>query len=398
MWEASLSALRSVVGPVAVVTDGNAGFTPRMNDVEVLPYLHLELRRGSALPPSQVERLVSYPTRNRFAVQRAQQIRSGRRALGPIARRWREVIGSAEGLVISGAGAMTDDFGPHGVASWWLATRWAADQGVPVILLGQGIGPLVDPVLRGLAAEIISYATVVNVREEDSASTVTALVPGARPIVAPDWALLNGPDDQDRTRALDYAQEVSGGREFVALSAHRRHTTHRSQLRQLASLLGEVTERCLQEDRSVLFVPNMTGTRYSDDRATFDLVSSSWPAGLRSKVHVVRDPIGPRVTRALLGHAEFLVTTRYHPLVFAMAEATPAVGISYDDYYEQKLSGASAMFGVSQNVRSVDAANADWVLHTATATGRPQTLATDANVDLLRHALSPTGVAVTERT
>lgn len=391
MWEASVSALRSVVGHVPVVTDGQAGFTPRMSGVRVLPYLHLELRRGSFLPSSQVERLVSYPWRNAFAVRRAREMVFASRALGPIATQWQDAIGSARGVVISGAGAMSDDFAPHGVVSWWVVTRWAAARGVPVILLGQGIGPLVDPMLRDLAAEIISYATVVNVREQESATIAAGLAPEARTVVTPDWAILNEPSAEDRERAADYLGSTGAGRPFVALSAHRRHTTHRHQLKALSGLFRGIAERFVSEGGGVVFVPNMTGTRYSDDRATFDLLARSWPAHLRSAVHVVREALGPRVTRAVLGQADLLLTTRYHPLVFAMAEGTATVGISYDAYYDQKLSGASSMFGVRQNVRHVEDADVSWVLHAATTMSRPRAVATDSNLDVLRQALQAVG-------
>lgn len=397
MWEASVLALRSLVGDLPVVTDGHPSFRPQLADVHVRPYLHLGLRRGSFLGAHHLERIVSYPRRNSHAVRRARQIVDGRRDPNPLAAGWRETIQSAQGVIISGAGAMTDDFAPHGIVSWWLVSRWAAEAGIPVILLGQGIGPIVDPTLQELVAEVLRTATVVNVREDRSASLVAQLAPNSQPVVTPDWAILDVPTGADRRSAQEYAEAASGGRPFVALSAHRRHNTRRGDLRELSRVLLGVTERCHDEGRAVLFVPNMTGTAYSDDRSTFDLVARTWPDALRRWVHVVREPLGPRVTRALLGHADLIATTRYHPLVFALSEGTPALGLSYDAYYDQKLSGASALFDVDDNVRRVREADARWVLETAPSLARPRPPAASANHEILVRALDRPSITLQDR-
>lgn len=393
MWEASVLAMRGVFGEVAVVTDGHPSFEPRLARVQVEPYLHLALRRGRFLRRESLARLVGYPRRNAYAVQRARRVLAEPGATTPLVAHWQKTVQGSVGVVISGAGAMTDDFAPHGIVSWWLVTRWAAEAGVPVALLGQGIGPVVDPTLQVLAAEILEQAAVVNVREQQSADWVTRLAPGTRPVVTADWALLASPTQDDRRSAASYVESATGGRPFVALSAHRRHNTRRADLRALSTALLEVTRRCREESRPVLFVPNMTGSGYSDDRATFDLLARDWPDPLRAWVHVVRTPLGARVTRALLGRAELVATTRYHPLVFAMAEETPSVGLSYDDYYDQKLSGASALFGVTDNVRRVRDADADWVLGTTTAHQRPVAPPIDENLGLLRSGLGQLGDA-----
>jgi len=44
-------------------------------------------------------------------------------------------------------------------------------------------------------------------------------------------------------------------------------------------------------------------------------------------------------------------------MVFSLAERVPAVGISFDRYYDQKLNGVSTAFGVANNVLSLDSAS-----------------------------------------
>ena len=386
MWEATVLVLRDLVGPVHVVTDGLASFQPSVDDIDVLPYLHLQLRRGALLPQGVIERLVTYPRRNDYAAARAIKLARMSRLPAKVAR-WRDTITSAKGLVISGAGAMTDDFAPHGVASWWLVARWARDAGVPVYLLGQGVGPLVDNTLRSLATDLVSWAEVVNVREEGSAWVIEGLQPDLQPVVTADWAILDVPDDADRVKARQCLEDCNADAPFIALSAHRRHNTTRAQFEASSRLFEDLTTAAVATGRAVLFVPNMTGVGYSDDRATFDLMAASWSAANRSAVHVVRSPLGPRVARALFGLAESVVTTRYHPLVFALAEGTPSIGVSFDAYYDQKLAGASAMFGVGENVLRLEEASAAEVHSMVGAMRVPTAPEASQNPEMLRRAL-----------
>lgn len=363
MWEATVQVLRQIAGPVHVLSDSHPNFHSPVPNVSLLPFLHNSLRRGSTTFPPAVERIISYPRRTDRAFKlAAHQYRNPK---GDLARSWFNAISSARGLIVSGAGAMTDDYAPHGVASWWLATEWAHSHDVPVHFLGQGIGPLVDERSRRYAARMLELANTVNVRESISAEVVRGLGVRTPVTVTPDWAILNTPQLSDRAMASSIVDDWFGDSPFITLSLHRRHNTTRARLRELAQLAEGVVRLAKRKDLGVAFVPNMTGSAYSDDRSTFDLLSREWTPSLRAHVQVVREQVGPRVTRALLARSRALFSTRYHPMVFALAEGTPAVGLSYDEYYDQKLIGASSMFGVTDNVLRVSSARPEDLFETS---------------------------------
>lgn len=348
MWEATVQVLRDIEGPVRIISDSHPGFVSPISDVVLLPFLHESFRRGWSWLPSQLERAISFPRRTERAFDVAAQLY--KRPRGELANRWLEEISGAKGVIVSGAGAMTDDYAPHGVAAWWLATEWARDNGVPVHFLGQGIGPLVDDRTRRYASRMLRLATTINVREDISAEAVRDLGVRTPVSVTPDWAILNAPNTADHTTAATLVDDWFGNNSFVALSLHRRHNTTRKSLDEVSRLTEGLVRLARHQGLGVAFVPNMTGVSYSDDRETFDILSRHWETPLRDHVRVVRERVGPRVTRAILSRSQALFTTRYHPMIFALAERTPTVGLSYDSYYDQKLSGASAMFKVFDNV------------------------------------------------
>ena len=211
MWEVAVDALRSSVGDVCIVTDGPSDWQVPRRDVVVLPYLYGALRRGFGMP-SRVERLVSAP----LAWRRAEAIVDGRKspARRPLSlmHRWKSVVQDSQGVVVSGAGAMTDDYAVHGIASWALICEWAAAAEVPVYFVGQGVGPVTGEGRRELAKRALQQARLLTVREPYSHDTARALgVSDEHLSMTPDWACANVPTPADHARAEQLHHELAGG-------------------------------------------------------------------------------------------------------------------------------------------------------------------------------------------
>lgn len=365
MWEATVDVLRREFGPVPVVTDGPAEWSPTRPDVVVLPYLHTTLRRGRWVSHRLrdrttlgiVERAISRPRRNQVAhLLAARALRAPR---GALQQAWAEAVSRAEGLVISGAGAINDDFAPHGIAAWDVMVQWTKAAGKPVVLLGQGVGPVTEPQNVVTAARMLAAADVLTVREQQSREQVRELgVDRADVHVTPDWALLSATTAADRLMAERVRQDLTRA-PFLALSVHRRHTTTARDLDRLAVVVERVALTARRRGAACLVIPAMTAGGYSDDRKTARLVSSRLSSPARSALAPVDARLSAGVTRALVGMAQGLVSTRYHPMVFALSAGVPACGLSYDDYYDQKLSGLSMLFGVRDNVTRLPEASRD---------------------------------------
>ena len=358
MWEEVVVVVRESIGAGAViVTDGEPKWAPPLNGVVKLPFLHGTLRRGSWIPPAwrtihivnSLERFLSWPRRGALAQKKAE--RAFRCPRPGIQQLWWQNVRDSEGIVISGAGAMCDDFAPHGISSWALIIEWARILGKPVALVGQGIGPINNAHNREVAGKMLVSADLLTVREPGSASLAVAL--GVLPdkvILTGDWAMASVTSHEDRVAAGLLVESLVGCQPYIAVSFHRRHSTRRSDLRMLSSIFERLVIDADRRGLRTLFVPNMTSSGYSDDRVTARILMDGWPDSIRKKVALQVTPTSPRITRALLSSATGLVSTRYHPMVFAFSEATPCVGVSYDSYYDQKLTGLSELFSIYGNV------------------------------------------------
>jgi polysaccharide pyruvyl transferase WcaK-like protein len=359
MWLSAALALREERGPIAIITDAAPGWVPPIPNVEVLPFLYPALQRGHTLGRgrderslSTVERAVSWPLRERFAQQRVDKLlREG----VPLIDRWRDAISSSRGVIFSGAGAINDDYAVHGIYSWELVVRMARAMGKPVLFVGQGLGPINSRRSRVPAAEMLKSARHVSVRSRFSLDLALELgVPSDRVSISPDWALALDVPQATRERAAAVLRGYVGDEPFIAVSIHRRRTTSRAVMRSMSKRVGAIVRAAHDQGRRTLFIPNMTAGRYSDDRATADLLTRSWDRRLRSAMLIHREQGDPLLVKAMLGLADAIVTTRYHPLVFALAEGTTGIGLSYDEYYDSKLQGAASLYGVERFITRFD--------------------------------------------
>lgn len=349
MWHSAIKELRNERGPVRIITDGMNSWDPGIDDVEVIPSFQQALRRGYRVPMRPLRKIVGYPWQRGRALRLA-SAQGFSQLGGALGAKWRSAIAESDGIIFSGAGAITDDYAVHGVASWSVLTEWASSMGKPVLFVGQGVGPLANPKAQRLVAKMLSTASVVSVRESRSADVVSELSPSTPVHVTPDWAVLNCPSPEDRQLATELKNRLVGEGDFQVLSLHRRHTTTRQQIQELSNWARGMVDANAARNIRTLFVSNMTAGRYSDDRTTADMLTSFWPAGSRSDLVVLREVHSAGVVRALLGLSQGVIATRYHPVVFALAEGVAAYGISYDEYYDQKLQGALANFGIYDNV------------------------------------------------
>ncbi|WP_258236296.1 polysaccharide pyruvyl transferase family protein [Nocardioides campestrisoli] len=357
MWEAAAGIVRAQYPDLEIVTDGQhpSEWDVPVSNVTVHPFLYPALQRGERFFPGRgnqsiPHKLVSRPFRIRTAQKILEKELAGE-STSSLAREWEELIAHSKGLVFTGAGAITDDYAIHGVYSWRLLTEYAVRHNVPIAFLGQGVGPLAHPLLRANASAMLNLAEVVRVRERPSLAVVQSLGVGHAQVEG-DWALLLTPTDTDRQTAVKALRATGIDGRFLAISLHKRANFRSRQMEEYASLVSSLHARAETRGLKLLFVPNMTRGRYSDDRATArDILDRS---GLGpSSMRILETPLSAASTKALLGLADSVITSRYHPLIFAMSEGVPTIGASLDEYYDQKLEGASSQFGVHGNVARV---------------------------------------------
>jgi polysaccharide pyruvyl transferase WcaK-like protein len=261
--------------------------------------------------------------------------------------RWREglaAIAGSDAVVIAGGGNLCRTWPEH-VFERAAGVRAARRAARPVAITGQTIGPAFDERTRELVAETLAGCVFVGAREEHSSRLAVELgVPPGRLVLQFDDAI--GLDEAEP----DHSAEIVGDGEFIAVTLN--------QLDDLADPAGivpkfatQLAELARSTGAAVVLVPHvgdLGGAPVHDvAMATAVIAAAGGSAALRLA------PLpSPAEAAWYCRHAQLVVSTRYHPAVFATGAGTPALFLYQDRYTLVKGQGALALVGLQDWVVS----------------------------------------------
>ncbi|HEX6534326.1 MAG TPA: polysaccharide pyruvyl transferase family protein [Gemmatimonadaceae bacterium] len=243
-------------------------------------------------------------------------------------RAFLRVMNGADLYVVAGQHALADEFRPR--AAVLLDTiDMATRAGTPVMLLGQAIGPLGDPVLLARARAMLPRARLVALREP-GASLATA-----RALGLDDGRVVVTGDD-----ALAPAFAARGAARRTALGVSVRVTP-------VAGVAPEVIERIRPALRAV-----------ARELGAPLVPLPSAHHGVARDAHTMRELLSgldgasdggsaldtPERLIGAVGQCRVVVAGAYHVAVFALAQGIPVVGLAQSEYYRQKFAGLEALF------------------------------------------------------
>jgi polysaccharide pyruvyl transferase WcaK-like protein len=253
-----------------------------------------------------------------------------------------EAIARSDGVIISGGGNLCSSWPDH-IYERVALSRVARILQKPVFVLGQTIGPRLDPQERDLLASELAYATLIGVREADSRSVVTSLgVENDRILCQLDDAVfLAPPTDPHPVQRL-----LSGfDKPWIAVTLHpfidptENPEATNSLVRQLTAIVEATGSQ-------LVFIPHV------DDLHREHLSDAAFGKRLAELLRpqvdmLVLEVPNAREARFLISQASMVVSTRYHPIVFGLSWGVPCFGIFADKYTRIKLQGALAHAGLS---------------------------------------------------
>jgi polysaccharide pyruvyl transferase WcaK-like protein len=250
-----------------------------------------------------------------------------------------DAVARADGVVMSGGGNISSTW-PALLYERVALLQLARLLGKPVVVLGQTIGPSLAPEERRQVAEALSGAGFVGCRELPSAALALGLgVPPERIWYQGDDALfleespgsvppLGPPRGPAIAVTIDPQIRASGEAVFGSLVR---------QLRELSETTGA----------PLLLVPHAFGGE-----------SAGVPSDLTEALVLVERLGLPRTlvaagldasqAKQVAGQAALVISSRYHPIVFALAAGIPSLGIYGDEYCRIKLQGALAHAGLQR--------------------------------------------------
>lgn len=244
-----------------------------------------------------------------------------------------------DALIISGGGNLCSSW-PHHIYERLAMARIAASRGVPVIVLGQTLGPALQPRERTLVAELLQLAAWIGVRETHSHTLALELGTDVAKLShqLDDAAFLTPvrvPADELEKMGL------AGSDPWIAVTAHPfgELTVRNPVVAEFASSLRAIAHAT---GAALVFVPHV---RFEEPGATPDDAEfgTMIARALYCNPPMRIAPVLPSPQALwLTQRASLVISTRYHPLVFASAGGVPALGIWNDEYTRVKLEGALA--------------------------------------------------------
>jgi polysaccharide pyruvyl transferase WcaK-like protein len=245
-------------------------------------------------------------------------------ALAKAAGRLRETLATVDSVLFCGAGNLSSAF-PNRLYERIAAGRLAAAMAKPYAFSGQTVGPLTDEDAAQLR-DVLVGAVFVGTRDQASAELLGAL--GVRAVPMQDDAM-HAPLAAEGAGASVVAD---GTRRIGVTLHHSSQAQHKLHIASIADAIGRVA---MGTDAIVRFIPHFRGPadRWSDLELGAELES-------RLPVPVEFMPWEPadRV-RANTAACSLVISTRYHPLVFAACAGIPAIGLYQDTYHRAKFSG-----------------------------------------------------------
>ncbi len=245
----------------------------------------------------------------------------------------------SDALLICGGGNMTSVW-PEVLESRMQLIRWALRLKKRVLLVSQTLGPFsADHQVR--CRQLLSQAEWVGVRDKGFSQEQIGF-----PVnFAVDDAVFLQPEHSEFTRKL-----VAEQRPRLGLSLRKLGKTGNDQLHNLCRTISRIVSA---QRLNTIFIPHHAPHGGGDIRLAEES-KHLWPQDLPL---MILNPI-PRAKplKALTADCDWVLTMRYHQLIFALSTGTPAIGIHTDQYTQAKLNGAFEQFGLEPRILSIDEA------------------------------------------
>lgn len=250
------------------------------------------------------------------------------------------LVQSADVLHLSGGGYLTGKT----LSRLWdhmLLIRLAHALNVPVILSGQTIGVFQDQESRTLARWGLKKARLIYLRDQGrSKQDLQGIgIGGGHVQDTFDDALFCPQAEPEQVGKILARSGIDPQSPYVAANVHDwglDADQRRAILARFALICDWIVrERGLQ----VIMVPMIPGDA-PIERACMTL--------MKEKAALLEYDYDYRLARGVIGGARLCLTMKHHPIVFAIANHTPVVSVTTEEYYYHKNAGALGLCGMEE--------------------------------------------------
>lgn len=265
-------------------------------------------------------------------------VRSGQRIFGGSSddlHAYRAAVVRSDLMLVAGMGGLTDAFYDFALALLD-SMQLAMDNGVTVVMAGQGIGPIDDPRLRARAAAVLPRVDLFALREGRAGPQLLRSLG-----VADEHIEVTGDD------AIEFARSQTPLRPGNGLGVNVRAESYAGvDSKAAVRLVGPVANSfALRHAAPIIPVP-ITSYGKGDDA---DVARKLFPGALDCPVQTPYEAI------AQVARCRVVMAGSYHAAVFALSMGIPVVALAGSDYYRDKMLGLADMFKTGCRVEFVGA-------------------------------------------
>ena len=283
--------------------------------------------------------------------------------------RFLEALRNSDLLVVCGSGGFADSCQDWNLSI--LATMEAAvRRGIPVVMFGQGMGPLSDPIVLSRAKAVLPDAALITLRGSSGGLSLleSVGVSSARVLTTGDEAI-----------ELAYAARV--GELGCAVGINLRVAPYAHVKTDTVGKVGPVLQEFARRHKAPLLPIPIAFHEFANDHQTIRRLlagfddDSDGGLSLDTPLKLIK-----RVARCRI-----VVTGAYHAAVFALAQGIPVVCLTNSHYYLTKFQGLEELFGIG--CTTVGLGESDFPTKLAGAIESTWNLADEVRSPLLRSAL-----------
>ncbi len=237
-------------------------------------------------------------------------------------------VGDAD-LLLSGGGSLLQDVTSDRSLYYYLSIVWLAKRlGTPVMLYGQGVGPVRGSLARSATRLVCRQADVITVRDAGSEQELLALgVDRPAITVTADPVLGMHPVSPHAGRLVLRRYGMEGAKPLIGLSVRQWKNLSRYK-RELAQAADELVRRY---GARIVFLP----MQIPDDVAVSNEIFQQMQE--QDSAAVLSERFSTMEFLSLVGNLELLIGIRLHALIFGAVMQVPVIGLSYDPKIERFL-------------------------------------------------------------
>jgi polysaccharide pyruvyl transferase WcaK-like protein len=240
-------------------------------------------------------------------------------------------------VFVCGGGNLTSVW-PGVLESRLFLFSWALRLRKPLYLVSQTLGPF-SPEHRARCQRTLAKAVWLGVRDKSFS---------ARQLKVPVHFSV---DDAVflKARHSSVTQEVMRSHlPAIGLSLRKFSRVSDEQLTELCKAVSQLASK---RKLSTLFIPHHS-PQGSGDSEIARQVCSIW-SGVAPFIALSPIPQASAL-KALTSECEWVLTMRYHQLIFALSTGVPAIGVYVDEYTHAKLNGAFEQFGLEARIIPIE--------------------------------------------